>query len=100
MDVDQKILAELGGSLLKEVDVGVYSDKHVDRVVVRSDAVYIIEVENELNYTAVGQALAYSVLYKQKYSERREVRPAIACSKIDLDLKFVCEKLGIKLIKL
>jgi|YelNatPaOPRAMG01_1025707.scaffolds.fasta_scaffold115216_2 hypothetical protein len=100
MSVDQKILAELGGSLLEEVDVGIHSDKHVDRVVVKDDIVYVIEVENELNYTAIGQALAYSVLYKQKYSEIREVRPVIACSKIDSDLKLACEKLGIKLIKL
>jgi len=45
MSIDQKILAELGGSLLEEVDVGIHSDKYVDRVVVKDDIVYVIEVE-------------------------------------------------------
>jgi len=98
--IDEKILLELGGSLLREVDVGLRSKKLADRIVISDDVIYVIEVEDELNYTAIGQALVYSELYKQKYLEKREVKPVIVCSKTDLDLLFVCEKLNIKVINL
>ncbi|MEM2584973.1 MAG: hypothetical protein QXP99_05595 [Thermoproteota archaeon] len=99
-DVDEKIRSELGESLLREVDVGLRGRKMVDRIVVSDDVVYVIEIEDELNYIAIGQALVYSELYKQKYLEKREVKPVIVCSKMDLDLMFACEKLGIKVINL
>jgi len=100
MDMEEGVKKELGGALLREVDVGISTSKKADLVVIKEDTVYVIEVEDELNYAAIGQALAYSELYKQRYSEKRDVKPVIACSKIDLDLKLVCERLNIKLIKL
>jgi hypothetical protein len=100
MGVDEKIIEELGGSILREVEVGISTVKKADRVVIKEDVVYVIEIEDELNYAAIGQAIAYTVLYKEKFSPTTRVEPVIACSKFDRDLEYVCRKIGIRLIKI
>ena len=50
---------------------------------------YVIEVEYELNYTAIGQV----IVYRKIFSEVRKVRPKalIVCRKSPPELKEVCE---------
>jgi hypothetical protein len=72
--------------------------KRVDAVVHMKDCKWcVIEVEEKLNYTAIGQAVAY----KRLYEETKNLRPEalIVCRRADLDLKDACEiDAGIKVI--
>ncbi|MBU7045387.1 MAG: hypothetical protein HXS54_03035 [Theionarchaea archaeon] len=57
----------------------------------------MIEVEEKLNYTAIGQAVAYKRLYKETKNLRPEA--LIVCRRADFDLKDACEiDAGIKVI--
>jgi hypothetical protein len=58
---------------------------------------YVIEVEEKLNYTAIGQALMYRRLYKEIQNVRPEA--LIVCRRADIELKNACEiDAGIKVI--
>lgn len=50
---------------------------------------YVIEVEYELNYTAIGQV----IVYRKLFTETRRIRPKalIVCRKASLELKEICE---------
>jgi len=57
----------------------------------------VIEVEEKLNYTAIGQALMYRNLYKEIKKKKPEA--LIVCQKADLELKNACEiDAGIKVV--
>lgn len=50
---------------------------------------WVFEVEAELNYTSLGQALVYQYLYSDNYPET-EVRAAIICGSAADDLALAC----------
>ncbi|MEM2560460.1 MAG: hypothetical protein QXD53_06715 [Candidatus Bathyarchaeia archaeon] len=50
----------------------------------------VAEVEEHLNYNAIGQALTYRYLYFKIYG--KEAKPIIVCSRSARDLKEACER--------
>jgi len=59
---------------------------------------FIVEVEEELNYNAIGQVIVYQYLYFRTHG--KIAKPAIICSKIRRDIKEACEtEQGIKIIE-
>lgn len=52
--------------------------------------VWVLEVERELNYPAIGQAISYKYLY-DKDNPGVISRPGVVCSTATQDLKEVCE---------
>ena len=50
---------------------------------------YVIEVEYELNYTAIGQV----IVYRKIFTEARKIRPKalIVCRRAPSELKEICE---------
>jgi len=75
---------------------------YVDLLVLFKDIlrVWIIEVKEELNFTAVGQVLVYRGLLEEDYPELREIYMGIACFETDDRIELTCEKLGIKVFVL
>lgn len=58
---------------------------------------YVVEVEEKLSYTAIGQAFTYKWLYEETENIRPEAM--IVCKRADLDLKDACEiDAGIRVI--
>ena len=49
---------------------------------------YVVEVERELNYTAIGQAVAYRRIFKEAYKKTPEA--VILCRKAPHELKMAC----------
>jgi len=65
--------------------------RFVDAICVeKSGTIWVLEVERELNYTAIGQAISYKYLY-EKDNPGVKTRPSIICSTATQDLKKVCE---------
>ena len=59
----------------------------------------LIEVKKKLNFTAIGQVLAYAVLVKKSYHPN-EIQKLIICHEKDQDLLSTLEKYGIELLEL
>ena len=57
---------------------------------------WIIEVERELNYTAIGQVLVYSILWNIIHPGGRIVRGIVTKSAPDKDILNSARILGIK----
>mgnify|MGYP006293290717 CR=1 FL=1 len=75
--------------------------KQVDALChVKRDGWWIIEVERELNYTSVGQALVYKRLYDESF-KNQQGQAVIVCGKDDKDIARMCElDAGIKVFVL
>ncbi|MCF2140537.1 MAG: DUF2400 domain-containing protein [Candidatus Lokiarchaeota archaeon] len=70
-----------------EVPLG---NRRADAVLhVKRNGIWVVEVENELNYTAVGQALLYKKLYEDKFNTN--VEPVIICGKSTPDIERCCK---------
>jgi len=63
----------------------------IDAICKEDSTVRVIEVEKQLTYTAIGQALAYAHLY-EKQNPSTIVIPTIVCFFADEDLLEVCKK--------
>jgi len=50
---------------------------------------YIVEVEYELNYVAIGQVITYRYLYFKKH--KKHIKPMIICMKSSKDLEEACK---------
>jgi len=79
-----------------EYPLGEYS---ADAIIHKSNCEnYIIEVENKLNYNAIGQVITYRFLYFKIY--KKLAKPMIICSNAPKELKEACEiEQGIKVIE-
>lgn len=71
------------------------SSRRIDLVIRTEDADWIIEVERELNYEAIGQVLAYAILWLMDHPDRKIVK-AIVTESADDELLEVANILGIK----
>lgn len=80
-----------------EVQLG---QKRADAICkVKKNGWWVIEVEKELNYTAVGQALVYKKLFHD--IKGINAQPVIICGKINQDILSACElDAGIQVISL
>ena len=70
--------------------------KRIDLVVRTGKVDWIIEVERELNYTAIGQVLVYSILWNIIHPGGRIVRGIVTKSAPDKDILNSARILGIK----
>ncbi|MCH7511329.1 MAG: hypothetical protein IIB19_03070, partial [Chloroflexi bacterium] len=74
---------------------GETSLRFADAICVRDEPPnWVFEVEAALNFTAIGQALAYEFLYRVD-NPSQETRPGIICAAAPDDLLAVCDQLGI-----
>ena len=82
--------------VVTEYPLGSYS---ADAVIYLKDCkYYVVEVEQELNYVAIGQAIIYRYLYFRKHE--KYARPMIICTKAPTELKEACEiEQGIKVVE-
>ena len=70
----------------KEVQLG---NRRVDAILHDKQCKwYVVEVERELNYTAIGQAVTYRRIFKEKY--RKTPEAIILCRKAPHELKTAC----------
>jgi len=67
----------------------------IDAICRENDTVRVIEVEKQLTYTAIGQALVYSYFYR-KENPNLTVIPAIVCVYAEEEFIAVCEEYGIE----
>lgn len=71
----------------KEIPLG---DRRIDAILHGKQCKwYVVEVEQELNYTAIGQAVVYRRTFKNIYKKTPET--IILCRKAQSELKTICE---------
>jgi len=70
-------------------------ERRIDLVIRTEDVDWIIEAEGELNYQAIGQALAYSILWSIAHPGRQVLKAALVGTAPE-DLMRVARILGIK----
>ena len=66
----------------------------IDAICKENDVVRIIEVEKQLTYTAIGQAIVYAHLYGKENPNSTPI-PTIVCFLADEDFLEACEKYAI-----
>lgn len=69
--------------------------KRIDLVIRSEDADWVVEVERDLNYEAIGQVLVYSTLWRINNPDRKIVK-AIVCESAEQEFLDVANILGIK----
>ena len=69
------------------------AQKSIDAVCHTENEDWVLEVKPKLDYTSIGEVLAYSYLYKP--IARKKVRMGIVCEKVDDELIEVCKSLEI-----
>jgi len=72
------------------------SERRIDVVARGRSSTDIIEVTHSAGFTALGQLIAYPVLYAIKHPNAGPVRPVLVAGKIQSDIKPVLEKLQIR----
>ena len=95
----EEFLRVYGGEVdgvVTEYPLGSYS---ADALIhMRDCSEYIVEVEHELNYTAIGQVVTYRYLYFKKHG--KPVKPMIVCKKAPQTLREVSEReQGIRVVE-
>lgn len=78
--------------------VAAVSRKRVDVVGETADAIYIIEIKPRAGMGALGQLLAYELLYRH---ERRPAKPIIKvalCERVESDVPAVFASYGIRVV--
>jgi len=109
VEVERKLIAEfqalnsIKGEYLCEVPVSsevkfhpYIGMKRIDLVIRTENIDWIIEVEEVLNYTAIGQVLVYSILWGITHPGRQIIRGIVVDSSPDRDLVRAAKILGIK----
>jgi len=72
-------------------------NKRIDLVIENEKEVWIFEVKERLNPSALGQVLVYAELYKNgRDIGKKEIRKGILCKYIDELTKKVCDLYGVK----
>jgi len=75
---------EVGPEYLAVVE-GV-TKKRIDAVVLWRGRYCVVEVKPYAGFTALGQALAYTRLFRVEFATVREVVAMVVCGKVDVDL--------------
>ncbi len=73
--------------------------KRIDVVASVGGGYWVIEIKGVGNMTALGQALAYSRLFRIEFNIYEEVWPVVICVDLDLDLIEDYELAGVALIQ-
>lgn len=72
------------------------SQRRIDAIGHSARGIDIIEVTHSAGFTAIGQLIAYPVLYAIKYGNARPVRPVLVAGEIQTDIKPVLDRLRIQ----
>lgn len=70
--------------------------KRIDVVGHRPGETWIIEVKPDAGTTAIGQLVAYKILYAERFSPVGKIECALVTNNLILDEKFLLERLGFK----
>ena len=73
------------------------SQKRIDAVAETLNNIWIVEVKSRAGMSAVGQLLAYEILYFKKFSPSKSLQKVLVCERIAADLDTVFEQYGIKI---
>lgn len=70
--------------------------KRIDVVGIRSDKLLLIEVKPRLGMAAVGQLVAYNLLWRRQYGDFPRVEMAWIGEQAEADLQYVMDRLGFR----
>jgi hypothetical protein len=74
------------------------SQKRIDVVAETKDSIWIIELKPRGGMSAVGQLLAYEVLYNIKFKPIKPLKKVMMCERMAPDLDIVYSSYGIEII--
>ena len=74
------------------------TQKRIDAVVYRTEAVWVIEIKPEAGIAALGQVLTYTALFIAHYKPDLPAIPVIICDHIDRDMSIIFKSNGITTI--
>lgn len=63
------------------------SQRRIDAIGHRQDGLDIIEITTEAGIHAVGQLIAYPILYEHTFQPNQPLRPVLVCSSLGPDVK-------------
>lgn len=69
------------------------SCRRIDVVAYRGNSIDIIEVTHSAGFTALGQLIAYPILYALKFPNSGPIRPVLVAGEIQCDIKPVLDRL-------
>lgn len=72
------------------------SQRRIDAVGHKADALDIIEITKSAGFTAIGQLETYPLLYRQRFSPDKRLVPVLVAGRIQSDIKPILIKKGIR----
>lgn len=71
----------------------------IDALGWRPGEAWIIEVRPEATTSALGAALCYTLVAEREAITERRLIPTIVCESIQLDVRWVCEQVGVQIFE-
>jgi hypothetical protein len=71
----------------------------IDACGLRPDGVWIIEVKPDATVSALGAAIAYTLVARRDQVFEGELTPVIVCSACQLDVKWAAQQLGVRVFE-
>lgn len=75
-------------------------DYRIDGIYAKEEVITIVEVKETGNMTAIGQLMAYEVLFERSYDGYKGSRKLLLCKKCPEAIKGVCEMYGIEVLEM
>lgn len=72
------------------------SCRRIDAVCHSASGIDVIEVTHSAGFTALGQLIAYPILYAKKVGRLRPIRPVLVAGEIQTDIQPVLDRLQIE----
>ena len=63
------------------------SKRRIDAVLESDSEIITVEITTQAGLTALGQCIAYPILYRLTYMPEKPVRPLLVCAEIEPDLR-------------
>ncbi|HEY6239369.1 MAG TPA: hypothetical protein VIW78_00870 [Burkholderiales bacterium] len=97
----------LGGRRIEGLDLSVEEQLgwqyntalKIDAVGLTEDQAWIIEVRPSATVSAVGSALCYTLVCEREQVFDRQLIPVICCETIQPDVAWVCQRLGVSVVR-
>lgn len=70
----------------------------VDAVGLTADEAWVIEVRPEATVSALGAALTYALVLDREAVFELPLRPVVCCETMQPDVRWACEKLGVRVV--
>jgi hypothetical protein len=71
----------------------------IDAVAWLPDQVWVIEVKPSATVSALGAALAYTLVAQREELFEVPIQPVIVCDSVQVDVRWCCEQLGVRVIE-